>query len=131
MVIHEDSMVDGIPLSQFAPKQCASESLPTLFLYHGWDSAKDQYKELYLIRVFDPIRKIADLPHRPILLQHGTSDCIVPIDGQRKFYKELRKVYEGKSINLVEFQEIPRTNHYISLGMFEYAYKWIKGQLNG
>ncbi|KYP79821.1 alpha/beta fold hydrolase [Ferroacidibacillus organovorans] len=245
MVAYENAIVDGIPVSQFALRERTSESLPTIFLYHGWDSAKDNYvfeaevlslfgfrvivtdaplhgdrsvernvqsdfwkviiqsveefkslldyahltwgvnaktsalvgssmggftvagifanypdvhcvvsingsgaweesealfrrmdgrspatdEELHLIRLFDPIRKIARLPRRPILLQHGASDSIVPIDGQRKFYKELLKNYVGNHTTLVEFQEVPRMNHYISIGMFEYVYKWVSEQL--
>jgi uncharacterized protein len=81
--------------------------------------------ELTEIRQFDPLHKIGHLPTRPILLQHGDSDSIIPIDGQREFYRQLVSHYGERYAHLVKFQEIPRMNHYMSLGMFEDVVGWL------
>jgi uncharacterized protein len=80
--------------------------------------------ELQLIRAFDPIGYTEKIFPRPVLLQHGLADSIIPIEGQSLFYEELRKGY-GDQSSLLTFQKIPRMDHYISLGMFETIIFWL------
>lgn len=85
--------------------------------------------ELAEIRKFDPLQNITNLPIRPVLLQHGDSDTVIPVVGQRKFYEHLSLHYGEEHGRLINFQEVPRLNHYISLGMFEFMFKWIDNHL--
>ncbi len=95
-------------------------------LNDGRESAtEDELKEML---EYDPIRKRNQFTNRPILLLHGDSDSIVPIDSQRYFYNEIIPLYSDNP-NKLQLIEIPRMNHYISIGMIEEILNWLKENL--
>ena len=81
-------------------------------------------EEMVPIKANDPVRLLPKLPKRPILLQHGTVDSVIPIQGQRIFYETLTQAYQTEA-DLITYQEIPRMDHYISLGMFGDLFTWL------
>lgn len=68
---------------------------------------------------YNPADNLDQLNNRPILLLHGDSDSLVPIDAQRYFYNKVSGYYEDK--DKIELVEVPRMDHYISTGMLEKA----------
>ncbi|WEG11484.1 alpha/beta fold hydrolase [Pullulanibacillus sp. KACC 23026] len=87
-------------------------------------------EEMKPIREKDPVSRLKTLPLRPVLLQHGSSDSIVPIGGTKYFYEALRDVYKARH-ELITYQEIPRLDHYISLGMLGEMVDWLNLHLKG
>lgn len=76
------------------------------------------------IRNYDPINYIESMVPRPILLIHGTADTILPIECQRDFMSKAQEFYQVDEAKL-QLREIPRMNHYISMGMIETAIEWL------
>lgn len=140
-VLPEDMAIVGSSMGGFAAAGIFAEhtDLRCLVSINGsgaWETSEQVFRkmdgrpparldELKDIRRFDPAQKIGQLPYRPMLLQHGDADSIIPIDGQREFYRQLVHCYGVHHAHLVTFQEIPRMNHYISLGMFEDVVGWL------
>lgn len=59
---------------------------------------------------------------------HGDSDSMVSIESQKLFYEETLPIYSENQEDF-KFIEIPRLNHYITIGMFEEAILWLKKHL--
>ena len=85
-------------------------------------------EEISRLFKYDPLKNSQLLNMRPILMFHGDSDSIVSIESQRLFYDEILPLYRN---NLEDFKliEIPRLNHYISIGMLEEAILWMRKHL--
>ncbi|WP_190285244.1 alpha/beta fold hydrolase [Clostridium sp. JN-1] len=84
-------------------------------------SKEDDYK----IKKYDPLAKLVkqdDL--RPIFILHGASDEIVPISIQKYFYEKVSPLYK-KSPQILKFDEIPRLNHYVTIGMLKSSIEWM------
>lgn len=88
-------------------------------------AANEDLKE---VRMYDPIRKYKQFNNRPILLLHGDSDTSVPIDSQRYFYNEIIQYYSDNPDRL-KLIEIPKLNHFITIGMVEEILKWFDEHL--
>ncbi len=63
------------------------------------------------------------LVNRPILLLHGDSDTLVPVESQRIFYNKLNSIYEDKEkLKLIEY---PGLNHFVTTNMMEESINWL------
>lgn len=69
------------------------------------------------VRDNDPIGKAELLKNRPILLLHGDSDSLVPVESQRLFYKTIMPTFEEK--DKIKFIEFPGVDHTVSTNMME------------
>lgn len=85
----------------------------------------DELQELEeKIKKHDPFNKINELVDRPILMLHGQSDSVVPVEGQRLFYQRIEPLYKDKGkIKLIEY---PNLNHFVTTNMMEESIKWFK-----
>ncbi|PLT29519.1 dienelactone hydrolase family protein [Peribacillus deserti] len=73
----------------------------------------------------DPILHVKKLDNRPILLMHGSDDCIIKPAGQRDFHKKaLAAGHENITLEM-----FPNINHTISLTMIELLLRWMDEQL--
>jgi fermentation-respiration switch protein FrsA (DUF1100 family) len=71
----------------------------------------------------DPFKHLSMLKDRPILMLHGDSDSLVPVDGQRDFYNKICPLYRDKEkIKLVEY---PLLNHFVTTNMMEESINWL------
>ncbi|NLK64508.1 MAG: prolyl oligopeptidase family serine peptidase [Tissierellia bacterium] len=71
----------------------------------------------------DPYNHIGMLKDRPILMLHGDSDTLVPVEGQRDFYDKFYTIYQEKEkIKLVEY---PGLNHFVTTNMMEESINWL------
>lgn len=72
----------------------------------------------------DPLNKLEALIDRPILMLHGQSDSLVPVDNQRLFYQKIEPLYKEKEkIKLIEY---PNLNHFVTTNMMEESILWFK-----
>lgn len=85
-------------------------------------------EEVKRLSKYDPMYNKERLERRPILILHGDMDSSIPIDSQRLFYKEVAPLYSENPEKL-RFVEIPKMNHYISIGMLEEAIEWFEKYL--
>ena len=75
------------------------------------------------VKELDPMNHLNLLKDRPILMLHGDSDNVVPIDSQRIFYNKLVPIYNDKErIKLVEY---PGLNHAVTTNMMEESINWL------
>lgn len=75
------------------------------------------------VKELDPMNHLNALIDRPILLLHGESDAVVPIDSQRIFYNKLSPMYNNKErINFIEY---PGLNHVVTTNMMEETINWL------
>lgn len=75
------------------------------------------------INHLDPMNNLNLLINRPILLLHGDSDSLVPIESQRAFYNKLSLLNDDKKIiNLIES---PGLNHFITTNMMGESINWL------
>ena len=91
----------------------------------GIDVTIDEKLEITKKKVkdMDPMNHLDILKDRPILMLHGDSDYVVPIDSQRKFYNELNYICTDKEkIKLVEY---PWLNHFVTTNMMEETINWL------
>lgn len=85
----------------------------------------DKLKEIAeKAKKLDPFNRLELLVDRPILMLHGQSDSLVPIDGQRTFYKEIEPLYQNKE--KIKLMEYPNLNHYVTTNMIEESIIWFK-----
>lgn len=86
---------------------------------------KDELKKIQdkLIHL-DPIMHMEAVRDRALLLINGESDDVVPMEGQRLFYKEARKKYSDKS--LIDFIVYNKVGHFVTTNMMEDTSKWFK-----
>lgn len=76
---------------------------------------------------YDPSKNLKKLANRPILLLHGTTDSLVPIDGQDSFYDLAKMVYEDSSkLKYIRYNNL---NHFVTTNMMEEAIIWFKKHL--
>lgn len=74
------------------------------------------------VKDLDPINHLDKLKNRPILMLHGESDNMVPIEGQIKFYEKLKPLYDSnEKIKLVEYANL---NHFVITNMMEESINW-------
>ncbi|MCP8968608.1 alpha/beta fold hydrolase [Ectobacillus ponti] len=100
---------------------CAWEKAEEVFRrMSGRPAAEDE--ELARIREYDPLPLLKE-QNRPMLLLHGSSDPVVPVEIQRFAYKELGQP------EAVTFTEIPRIGHTTTLWMAEETVRWLKGHV--
>lgn len=71
----------------------------------------------------DPLKHLSLLTDRPILMLHGDSDSLVPVQGQREFYEKISPLYRDKErIKLIEY---PLLNHFVTTNMMEESINWL------
>ena len=75
------------------------------------------------VKDMNPMNNLDMLKDRPILLLHGDSDTVVPIDSQRIFYNKLNPLYNDK--DKIKFIEYPRLNHFVTINMMEESINWL------
>lgn len=77
------------------------------------------------IKKYDPLTKLMNQDNlRPIFILHGSSDELVPISIQKYFYEKISPVYK-KLPQILKFDEIPRLNHYVTIGMLKSSIEWM------
>ncbi|MDZ7671891.1 MAG: YqiA/YcfP family alpha/beta fold hydrolase [Halanaerobiales bacterium] len=103
---------------------CAWQKVKT-FIEENHTERNLEYQE-ELVK-YDPDKNLDKINERPILMLHGDNDTAIPIEVQRYFYKKASEFYEEK--NKIRLIEVPRMNHYISLGMLENAISFNKDYL--
>ena len=103
---------------------CAWQKVKT-FIEEKNTERKIEYQE-ELVK-YDPENNLDKINGRPILMLHGDNDTAIPIEVQRYFYKIASEYYEDK--NKMRLIEVPKMNHYISLGMLENAISFNKDYL--
>lgn len=75
------------------------------------------------VRDMNPMNNLNLLKDRPVLMLHGDSDIIVPVDSQRIFYDKLSPLYKDKDkLKLIEY---PRLNHFVTTNMMEESINWL------
>jgi dienelactone hydrolase len=113
----------------------SNKNIKTLIVFNGscsWDTFNKIYDgdmtekiERLLKRAGekDPFKHLSMLKDRPILMLHGDSDSLVPVDGQRDFYNKICPLYRDKEkIKLVEY---PLLNHFVTTNMMEESINWL------
>jgi uncharacterized protein len=80
--------------------------------------------EIDVIKKYDPIGK--DVSNSPVLLLHGDSDKVVPIEGQKQFYHYL---LQNEKDARVTFHVHRNVNHEFTSEMKNEVIQWIK-QIN-
>lgn len=76
------------------------------------------------IEELDPYNNLKLLKDRPILMLHGSSDSIVPVNSQRLFLQEIQPLYKDK--NKIKLIEYPGLDHYVTTNMMEESIAWLK-----
>lgn len=72
----------------------------------------------------DPVGHLSKLPDLPLLILNGTADEHMPIEPIRKFYRQVKKLYELKTrIRMVEYDGV---GHLITPEMMADATDWLK-----
>ncbi|NLJ58464.1 MAG: prolyl oligopeptidase family serine peptidase [Tissierellia bacterium] len=112
-----------------------NEDIKTAIIYNGccwWENYNSgvevepsQKYEAQRIRVkaLDPMNYLDKLTNRPILMLHGDSDSLVPVESQRIFYNKLSPIYEDKEkIKLIEY---PGLNHFVTTNMMDESINWL------
>lgn len=115
-----------------------NQSIKTLVVFNGscgWENFNRKLKESFEIRVteklneiekkvnkLDPSNNLNLLLDRPILILHGDSDKVVPIESQRIFYNKIKPMYEYK--DNMKFIEYPNLNHFVTTNMMEESIDW-------
>ncbi|MFA7412725.1 MAG: prolyl oligopeptidase family serine peptidase, partial [Tissierellaceae bacterium] len=75
----------------------------------------------------DPMKHLASLIDRPILMLNGASDTVVSPESQKLFFKEIRPLYGDKGrIKLIEY---PNLGHFVTTNMMEDSIRWLKEHL--
>lgn len=74
------------------------------------------------VEELDPMNYLEKLINRPILLMHGDSDTVVPIDGQKCFYNKLKILYDDEKIKFIEYANL---NHFLTTNMMEECINWL------
>lgn len=86
------------------------------------DMAKD-YPQVYSkIDEMDPMVNLEKLKGRRILLLHGDSDTLVPIEPQREFFNKLRTLDKDFKVEMIEYKNL---NHFVTTNMLEEVAKFI------
>ena len=112
-----------------------NKDIKTLIVFNGscgWESFNGSIEvpsseEIETLRQrvehMDPMNNSDMLKDRPILMLHGDSDIVVPVDSQRIFYNKLSQLYNDKDkISLIEY---PRLNHFVTTNMMEESINWL------
>lgn len=74
------------------------------------------------VKKLDPIENLEKIKNRPILMLHGESDSMVSIESQRKFYRDIKPLYEDKAkIKLIKYLNL---NHFLTTNMLEECSNW-------
>ena len=121
----------------------SNEKIKALTVFNGscsWNFTNNKYAELLNIKEsplsikeqqkidqLDPISRIEQLKHRPILIVHGEADELVPIEGQRLFYQKISEISNPIRTRYIEY---PRLNHYITTNMMEDMIRFFKEELS-
>ncbi|HCX61903.1 YqiA/YcfP family alpha/beta fold hydrolase [Sedimentibacter sp.] len=116
-----------------------NEYVKTLIVLNGscgWENFNENIEEPIdkeLVEKYDIIeKKVTDmnpmnhlnlLKNRPILLMHGDSDSVVPIESQKCFYDKLNPIYEDKE--KIKFIEYTNLNHFVTTNMMEESINWL------
>lgn len=80
------------------------------------DMARD-FPEIYSkIDKMDPMSKIDKVKGRRILLLHGDSDTLVPIEPQREFFNKIKENAKDSPIEMIEYKNL---NHFVTTNMLE------------
>jgi uncharacterized protein len=91
-------------------------------IFRIWDGRDEMsQEEESRLKKYDPIDKMISLS--PILLMHGDSDTIIPIEGQKNYYKYITK--EEKRTN-VEMEIFEKVNHEFTPKMVQKLITWLK-----
>lgn len=78
-------------------------------------------EEEKLLKKYDPINTTRSLS--PVLLMHGDSDTIIPIESQENYYKYLS---QEKGRTNVEWGIFEKVNHAFTPEMVEKLIAWLK-----
>ena len=114
-------------------------SLKALVVFNGscsWEIFNKRHKEHFKltdgeelerfeerVKKLDPINNLNLLKDRPILLLHGDSDSLVPVESQRIFYSKIKPLYEDK--DNIKFIEYHNLNHFVTTNMMEESINWL------
>lgn len=113
----------------------ANPQLEALVAFNGscaWLEMEDFLPKSEALKVrlgkYDLLRNKDSLRQRPVLMLNGADDSTVPVDGQRRFYKEVAPLYQvcPQRLQLLEF---PGVGHFIEVNMLEQAVAWFKKYL--
>ncbi len=101
----------------------------------GWENFNKRFKESYEISEAYELKEIEEkvsklnpqnnlnlLIDRPILILHGNSDNVVPIESQRIFYNKIKPMYNYR--DRIKFLEYPNLNHFVTTNMMEESIVW-------
>lgn len=101
----------------------------------GWENFNERFKENHDISMtgelldleekinnLNPQNNLNLLIDRPILLLHGSSDNVVPIESQRIFYNKIKPLYKHK--DRIKFIEYANLNHFVTTNMMEESIIW-------
>ncbi len=80
-------------------------------------------KEGKKVENLDPMKNFDKLIDRPILMLNGEADKLIPVEPQKIFYKELRKLYTNKAnIKIIRY---PHLGHFVTTNMMEDVLDWL------
>ncbi len=97
-----------------------------------WTGCEDYFQQIGFkksgwveeIQNLNPIKHIASIHERPILLLHGSNDHLIPPDTQRLFFEKAVDQYEDKE--KIKFELFPNVNHTTTLAMVEQSVIWLE-----
>ncbi|MFJ7934924.1 alpha/beta hydrolase family protein [Sporosarcina sp. NPDC096371] len=76
--------------------------------------------EELILNKFDPVGR--ENCHAPVLLLHGDSDKIVPIEGQKNYFKYLTEIEGSKNVELLIYKNV---NHQFTEEMLKDLIGWL------
>lgn len=74
------------------------------------------------VNKIDPMNNLDLLIDRPIILLHGDSDTLVPIESQELFYEKLKPLYNHKE--KLKIMKYSKLNHFVTTNMMEDSIAW-------
>ncbi|MSU00410.1 alpha/beta fold hydrolase [Tissierella pigra] len=99
----------------------------------GWQDSNNRFKEFLEVDSYereleekvnkmDPMNNLNLLIDRPIILLHGDSDTLVPIESQELFYENLKPLYNHKEkLKIMKYLNL---NHFVTTDMMEQSIAW-------
>lgn len=100
----------------------------------SWQDLNNRFKENFtkeikgdmseeIINQLDPGNNLDLLIDRPILLQNGGSDIVVPPESQEGFYNKIVSLYKDKE--KISFLKYKYLNHFVTTNMMEDSIAWL------
>ncbi|HYF78801.1 MAG TPA: alpha/beta fold hydrolase [Symbiobacteriaceae bacterium] len=85
-----------------------------------------QGADLDRLRTYDPVNLAGEMSPRPLLLMHGTADTILPAEGARRFVEQARAGAYAPHPDRLIFTELPRLDHWVTIGMVATMQQWFE-----